>query len=293
MHVRQKVTILATIIALVCLFSFLPVRAEPESVSPVPLPEKTVPAETKENFYQKYGSILRDERLILEKQADRQIAGIERIYDRGLYLFGAILGMIATILLIALGIFYWQFGRTRKELREEIRDMMKGYAKESVDQEAEELKRRLRLLRNEVDDINSYRSRSIVWVTYTNHKAIEPTISALQSFHISNIFRAEIHGADELELHGPGYPDLVILSFDGTDLGRQVLKKIVDQIKSAHAPIPLLIFTYNFGRQEIRLSQADFAILQGFDWYLPANVPATLISQTTSLLRRSRDTFGA
>jgi hypothetical protein len=32
--------------------------------------------------------------------------------------------------------------------------------------------------------------------------------------------------------------------------------------------------------------------LKGFDWYLPANVPATLVAQAISLLKRGRDRYG-
>ncbi len=274
MQMNPRLLIPAAIMILALGGYSAPVLSQPAASPP---PEKSVTSETTDSSIGKYGAMLHKERQALERQADRHIASVEKLYDRALYLIGVVSA-------IALGLFYWQFGKTRKELRDEIKDMMKGFARELVDQEAVELKSRLRSLKREVDDLNVYKSRKVVWATYQDGRRIEPIIRALNAFGITNIDCLEVDSPDVISLDNP---DLVILSFDGTDKGRTFLCGVIKQIERSSPPIPLLIFTYNYGGPEIRLGTDDFKILKGFDWYLPANVPATLISHTTALLRRT------
>lgn len=282
MRLNQKFTVPATILTLALWVHPVPGLSETAKTPP---PEKPIVVETTESTsLEKYGVILREERQALERQADRHVSSMEKLYDRGLYVIGAVLAIAVAVGTFAMVLFSWKFGKSEKELRNEIKSMMKGYAKESVDQEAEELKKRLRSIKDEVDDLNAYKSRKVVWVTYQDSRQVKPIIRVLHAFGITNINHLEVGSPDEITIDSP---DLVILSFDKTDKGRSFLRGLVTRIRHARPPIPLLIFTYNYGGQEIRLGTEDFEILKGFDWYLPANVPATLISQTTALLRRT------
>jgi hypothetical protein len=160
----------------------------------------------------------------------------------------------------------------------------------AVEQEASRLKHRLQMLNEEVDDLTAYRSRKVLGVTpLREDDRIEPFISVFRAFSVS---QAERINAETPNVVRERNPDLAILSFDATEGARSLLQWLVSELKTASPRIPLLIFTYSFGSEEIRLGKEEFGILKGFEWYLPANVPATLIAQAISLLKRGRDRYG-
>jgi len=225
---------------------------------------------------------LRDERKILERQAERHVDSMEFLYSLAMALF-------ASLLAVGAGLVVFQFGKTKKEIRDEMKEHLKKEAEAAVEKEAAELRRRHQSLKNEVDDLIAYKSRKVLWVGLSAEKErIQRIVTVMKAFGITNI--EHIQG-EEPDLVNRKRPDLVILSFDGTDSTRSLLRWIVDETVSERPVIPLLIFTYGQNSEQHRLGPDEFEILKGCDWYLPANVPATLITQTKVLLSRGRENY--
>jgi hypothetical protein len=226
--------------------------------------------------------VLGEERKTLERQAQRHVESMEDLYNRALNLFMA-------FVVVGIGLFWYVFGKTKEEMRTEIQNQIKRAASTAVEDEVSELRHRQQMLKDDVDDLTAYKFRTLIWVAPPDEdKRIEPFIRVLRTFGISRVERIREETPNIVNQRNP---DLVILSFNGTEQARSLLSWLVSEIKEADPSIPLLIFTYSFGSQETRLGNDDWEILKGFDWYLPANVPATLIAQTISLLKRGRGKY--
>ena len=68
--------------------------------------------------------------------------------------------------------------------------------------------------------------------------------------------------------------------------------RIVEILRERDTPVPLIIYTYDPDRPEYRLQEPERRVIGDYLWYLAANYPVTLISQTQALLRDIRQTTG-
>lgn len=224
-------------------------------------------------------SALNDERELLEKQADRQFAAIQDLYNRAIWVFGAILSLAALA-------FAWFLGRTRKDLVNNMRKQIETETRGIIDQEANGLRARYRDLKSQVDDLIAYKGQPVTWVFSNEKLTSESEIEALHTTGIQNIQTLAPGIGESLNL---GEPDLVIFSFDGSEEARRRLGEIVERLKSEAPPVCLLIYTYSRDGKEIRLGVEERQILAGFDWYVPVNFPSQLLAQSQLLLRRNRE----
>jgi hypothetical protein len=235
---------------------------------------------------ERWRRMLADERAVLERQADRQYAGLEKLAERGIWVGGVLMA-------IALGWIFWFFGKTKNETRATVKEMFEQQAKQVLDAEAALMREQYELLRAEVAELASYKSRKVVWVAGAaamagNEKlmpAIDRVVSVLHSAGISNIARAEPTQGTPFSI---GDADLVVLTFDGSDESRWLLTELVSELKAKAPPVPLLIYTHTPGGAQVSLGEADVALLDDFDWYVPVNFPAQLVAQVQVLLRRTR-----
>ena len=223
---------------------------------------------------------------MLERQADRQYAGLEKLTERGIWVGGI-------FVTAALAWIVWFFGKTKAETRTAVKEMFEQQGRSVLDAEAALLREQYQNLRAEVEELAAYKRRTVVWVAGAaalagNERmlpAIDRVMSVLHGAGINNISRAEPQLANQLEI---GDPDLVVLSFDGTEEAKALLKALVDCLKVKAPPVPLLIYTHAPGLPQVRLNAADIELLDDFDWYVPVNFPAQLVAQVQALLRRPR-----
>lgn len=244
-------------------------------------PEGEKPSLAQESFDRR-GESLAEERQILERQADRQYSGIEKLIDRILWVFG----LLATA---ALGLFAWFFGKSKQDFKKTISETFEKQAQEIVEKEAEQLRQRYENIKAEVEDLSAYKRRQVAWVAKPDAPSPEAVLKALHATGLQNISFVTPEAGKEFEL---GDPDLVILTFDGTDEGRRLLSVLVRNLKQKSPPVPLLIYTFSSGGTQVRLDKAELEILDGFDWYIPVNFPGQLLAQTQLLIRRSRSFLG-
>jgi hypothetical protein len=264
-----------------CLFSL-----NAAAQSPSPSPENSPNSINLKD----YRDVLEHERKLLDDQSEKYFQRIDSLMNRTTWAIG-IIGAVAIALIT------WMFGKTRKELQELVKEQVNRQAasfietemntlRTSIESDAQTLRASIEEIQKQVDKLRAFQDQLAVWVFAGTEMNAQPEMDALRGAGLSNI---SILTPEEGEGFEIGDPDLVILSFDGTEEGRRRLGIIVEILKQAAPPVSLLIYTYN-PDGEIRLQKADWEILQDFRWFLPVNFPATLLSQAQSLIRTKRDT---
>lgn len=249
---------------------------------------KSTPVETDKGVSQELDSFdrwrhsLSEEREILERQADRQYSAFEKLTDKAIWVFGVILAA-------AIGLFAWFFGKSRQDFQRTIQESLERQAQEIVEREADRLRQSYASLRTEVDDLSSYKRRQVAWVLKPDSPSPDPVLKALYALGLQNITLVTPEPGHGFEL---GEPDLVILTFDGSEEARRILSELVGRLKQESPPVPLLIYTFSAGIERVQLTRSEFEILDGFDWYVPVGFPAQLLAQTQLLIRRSRSVLG-
>src|SRR5262245_32111149 len=93
-----------------------------------------------------YREILKEERQLLEVQAEKHYARIDKLIDRTTY--G--LGLIA---IGALAILGWGFGKTRNELRSLVREQFEKLTSSLIQSEVDHLTEAVQLLKKEVEEL--------------------------------------------------------------------------------------------------------------------------------------------
>ena len=230
---------------------------------------------------QEYREILANERKLLDDQSERYYSRVDNLLNRSIYVLG-VLGVVA------LGLFYFAFGRTPKDLKGLVHEHFEKKAGAFIESEIDDLRSVVKNLKTQVTELQAFQQQQVTWVFSTDKINAEPELEALHANGLQNIAIAAPEKVDELKL---GDPDLVILSYDGTAEGQARLRYIVEALKQKRPPVSLLIYTYNPEGEEVRLGDAERAVLKDFRWYLPVNFPTTLLAQTQLLVRkRTNDT---
>lgn len=222
---------------------------------------------------------LSEERQLLEKQADRHFLYLDNFVNRVL----AGLGLLATVVIAGSA---WLFGKSRNEMQRSIHDLFEKEARSLIEHEATRLRQKYSELKTQVDELAAYRERTITWVFPGETMSGQIELEALYAMGLQKIQTVTPTPTETLDI---GTPDLVILSYDGTEDGRNLLKRIVEKLKSITPPVFFIIYTYDPNGKEIHINTEDLA---GFHWYVPANFPSQLVLQTQLLIRRGRMTLG-
>lgn len=260
----------------ICFLSVV-VRAQSPSPSPQGTPDSI--------SLKDYREVLENERKLLEEQSEKYYNRIDSLINRTTWAIG-IIGVVAA------GLFTFMIGKTLKEMQGFVKDQVKQQAttlidtemsnlRTSLESEAATLRTLIQELQDQVNKLRSVQNQQIVWVFAGTEMNAQAEMDALRDSGLTNIsvLTPEVDEAFEI-----GEPDLVILSFNGTDEGRRRLRTIITALREKSPPVSLLIYTYN-SDAEVRLQQADWDLLDGFLWFLPVNFPTTLLSQAQALIR--------
>jgi hypothetical protein len=280
----MKLLLYSILLCVICISS---VAAQTATQSPQAAPTST-PDSTS---LREYREILQNERKLLEDQSEKYYARIDKLIDRTLWAMGI-------VVVIAIGLFFWWFGKTRNEMKAFVDEQFERQVALHVESDMSALRASLQSLITQVEELQAFQKQSVVWVFSGPVTSVEseqegtgmsvdsmPELEALQAAGLHNI---QIHTPTNASELNVGDPDLVIFSYDGTEEGRKRLEKIVTILKGKSPPVSLLIYTYNPNGPEIRLQDAERKILEGFLWYLPVNFPTTLVAQTQLLVRTKR-----
>jgi hypothetical protein len=218
----------------------------------------------------------KEDREILERQADRQYSQLKDTFTWTV----SALGLLITL---AGGLFFFFFGKTRRELREMFDGILKKEVETLVTRDIEPVRERISQLQGGVDLLMSYRDRRVVWVADPNEK----TDDTLEAFSSVGLTRIEVSTpADEQDIN-LGDSDLVVMSFDGSDRAKKLLKAVATKVKQLNGPVHLVVYTFGDGSKAIRLGDPEMAVLSELKWFSMTNFPSTMIAQVVSLVRGS------
>ena len=134
-------------------------------------------------FLKEYKDSLHEERQLLESQSERHFQHLDNL----LKWFAWILGALGAI---AIGIFRWQFGATRNELKASVQEMFQSRIKEIVDtveKDAVVIRQQWQELSSQVGAITSYQKRQITWVFENNEISAQQEFETLNYLGLKNI----------------------------------------------------------------------------------------------------------
>lgn len=257
--------------------------------SATPTPQPILHNATDSPSLSEYREILNTERKLLEEQSEKYLTRIDALMNRTLWALGIIGG-------IAGALWAWQFGRTKKEVKEIANEIYQNQIASLVESEISILRTAIKDINEQVKELQAFKNQTIVWVFSGERIEAEPSIEALPEETLPELKALHAIGLHNIHTFAPasaddiflGDPDLVIFSYDGSEEGKKRLTKIVEILKQQSPPVSLLIYTYNPEKTEIRLLEEERRILEGFLWYLPVNFPTTLIAQAQLLIRTKR-----
>jgi hypothetical protein len=278
----MKTVFLSTLLLVICIVG---AKAQTSTPSPVASP---APSEVS---LQQYRDILEHERKLLEDQSEKYYGRIDTLINRSLWVFGTIGGLALLLLAGAAALFIRQYGRTKSEMKTAVREQFKEQAASLIDEEMKSLRNKVERLNQEVKELQSANEQPITWVFSGTEVTAPQEREALINRGIRNI--SDFTPGIGEEFNDLGNPVLVIFSYDRSPEGHNRLRRIVGILREKNPPVPLIIYTYAPNREEYRLQEPERRVIGDYLWYLTANYPVTLISQTQTLLRDIRQTTGS
>lgn len=247
------------------------VQAQPKAI---PTPEITKPTEKQVGAPpQEYREFIKDEREALTKQAEQHFTKVNNLFDRMLWA----LTVFASFLL---GTAAWLFWKSRSDFRMEAQRIYQEQLGAAINETRDKLAA-------EVAFITGYKSRKIAWVIQSGKPSIEREKNALKQFGLREIPVLSPKLGEEVNVDAY---DLIILSYDDEKEDRRLLQLIVEAIKQKSPAVWLLVYTYDskgkpFNNQRYQSEVLSQDFIKDFYWHIPAQFPASLVSQTLSLAR--------
>jgi hypothetical protein len=267
-----------------------------------PKPQSAVDAQTEKPLaeegkmvpWKDYQDVLRTEREELQKQAKEDFDRMERLQDRVFYgvvlLGGIILGLIGFL-----------FGQTRKDVKAQLTDEIGKSVRSQIEQgvlskvkaqieeqlkQLEEMNREMtavqagyQKLDSELKQIQSYKDRLILWFFSGETNTAEREIAALKNAGFENVRPQMLKVGEHFEL---GNPDLVIFSYDESEEGERRLKVIASLMKKNTPDGWLMIHSSSNNA----IKKEKEGVILGDLWYVPANFPATIVTNAMALIRK-------
>lgn len=215
-----------------------------------------------------------EERHILERQADRQYSQLKDTFDTTLKLLGV-------LITVAGGLFFFFLGRSRKEVKELVDGILEKEIDEIVAKDIEPVREKLVQLQGGVDQLMSFKNKRVVWLASANDD-VDGTLGAFSTVGLN---RVEVQVPDKPAEANVGDSDLVIVSFDGAESAKQVLHKVIEQLKARGSTIHLVVYTFGNGTTPVRIDGPEMQALAALKWFSMANFPSTMIAQVVSLVR--------
>lgn len=192
----------------------------------------------------------------------------DKLVDRATWLFGVIGGIV---LLIG-SVIAWLVKWTLKETREDAKKVFET-----------ELERRglseLNDLQKQVSAFNSFKDRRIDWILPSSVPEPKKEIAFLERAGLKHVSPIAVTAKQKAVMLNN--PDLVILSFDGTEQSKELVDLLVGLLKQSRKEIPVLIYA----PLGLRIPDNELNLLSETALHASANFPATLVTQALELVR--------
>lgn len=242
-----------------------------------PRPQVPQAAEVSQDMRSQITDEVRYEREALERQAERQMQGVQDLFQLSL----TALGIIVAVGGFVAGWFLWS---TRRELRESIENSIDNQVKSMVAEQASGVLDRLRSIEADIERLADVGTRSVVWVTRDDDEAGGDVVAALRAAGIAGLSAVAPAADVPFEI---GSPELTIVSYDATPEGSRRLTEVLRRLQGRAPPVPLIVYTFNPRGPPYRIDGPDAEALSRYAWYVPTNFPLQLLAQVLSLLRRT------
>lgn len=220
---------------------------------------------------------VRYEREVLERQADRQMQGVQDLVQLALTALGIIVtagGVLAA----------WLLWSTRRELRETIEKSINNQVESLVASQAGAVLDRLRVIEGDIERLAGVGTRSVVWVARDDDEASGQIVAALRANGINGLSAVVPTVGEAFDI---GNPELTIVSYDGTEEASRRLNEALRQLQDRAPPVPLIVYTFNSAGPPHRIDGPDAEALSRYEWFVPTNFPLQLLAQVLLLLRRA------
>ncbi len=253
------------------------------------------PVDGAKNFY----DVLSKERQYLTDQAERHRKELKDLYGLFLWIFGAIITLIAAVAGF-FGLSQWK--NLKEQLISSIRGLFDSEARALVNAEVDAFKSHLKSIDKDLRDLTSYKRKNIVWITeaFSPPQAEGENLAtpADQTINDEEIRALHAHGFQDIKVITPteeedekfeiGDCDLAIISYKKTDRSLVRLRRVVSLINGKNPPTYLIIYTFQKSGEQVRIDKAENEILKEFLWYMIANFPATVVAHAQLLVRQKK-----
>lgn len=208
-----------------------------------------------------YREVLQQERKLLEDQSEKYYARIDKLIDRTTYGLGI-------LVIFALALFWWVFGKTKKDLVIEIRAELEKDIRLSLQKDLERIQAEVAELRD---------SRRASWIFNPGTTNVEKDAKRLRASGLKNI---TLYPETVGKILNLAQYDLVILSYDGSEEMSRKLNEVVGILDLELDKTPLLIHTPN-----ATISDEEIKLLDDYQAYSLAKVTMVFYDRALSLSR--------
>ena len=133
----------------------------------------------------------------------------------------------------------------------------------------------------EVEDMQVYKTLSVVWVYQDGKPASEREIKALRAAGLQVPEPLAVTPGNPVSLSAAA---IVIFTFDETAEARQIDASILNALSQRR--VPLMFYTQNPNGKPFLLQPEDFTMLKDYPWFMPVNSVMTRVSEVKVLIRR-------
>lgn len=195
----------------------------------------------------------------------------DKLLDRATWVFGIVGGFMMLLGTVIVGLVLWTLGQSRKEAKLAFFEEMKNRG--LINFEAE-----YRSLQMQINAFNAFKDRRVDWIRPTSVAEPKKEIIFLERAGLKHVAPIPVTvGQKAIMLNNP---DLVILSFDGSEQSKELVKLIVDLLRKSQKEVPILVYAPG-----PRVPDEEMKLLNETALHASANFPATLVTQALELVR--------
>jgi len=196
----------------------------------------------------------------------------DKLLDRATWVFGIVGGFMMLLGTVIVGLVLWTLGQSRKEAKLAFFEEMKNRG--LINFEAE-----YRSLQMQINAFNAFKDRRVDWIRPASVAEPKKEIIFLERAGLKHVSSRAITAEQKAIMLND--PDLVILSFDGSEQSKELVKLVVGLLKQSQKEVPVLVYA----PLGLRIPDEEMKLLNETALHASANFPATLVTQALELVR--------
>ena len=193
----------------------------------------------------------------------------DKLLDRAIWVFG-----VVAVLVVGLIVWLtrWILGQSQKDAKQVLQDELQRRGLANLDVE-------IKNVQTQFNALNAFKDRRVDWVCPEG--VAEPTkeLAFLKRAGLQHVTTIPVPADQPAPMLNA--PDLVILSFNGSQQSKDLVKLIVDLLKRSQKEVPVLVYA----PLGLRVDPPEMQLLNETALHAIANFPATLVTQALELVR--------